>query len=37
MLRDEEWLDFSCVLGWPVQGIFEGTMDGSDVNMVSRS
>lgn len=36
-LRDEEWHTWTCTLGWPVQGIFRGTMDGSDVNKVDRS
>lgn len=35
--RDEHWATWTCILGWPVQGIFEGTMDGSDVNGVARS
>lgn len=37
MLRDEEWDSWSCILGWPVQGIFQPEWDGSDVNMVDRS
>lgn len=37
MLRDEKWASWSCVLGWPVQGIFQANWDGSDVNMVDRS
>jgi microtubule-associated protein-like 6 len=37
MLRDEAWHTWSCILGWPVQGIFQSGWDGSDVNMVDRS
>ncbi len=36
-LRDEKWATWSCVLGWPVQGVFKPEWDGSDVNMVDRS
>ena len=37
MLRDETWNTWSCILGWPVQGVFQSGWDGSDVNMVDRS
>ena len=37
MLRDEAWESWSCILGWPVQGVFQPSWDGSDVNMVDRS
>ena len=37
MLRDEKWHTWTTILGWPVEGIFRGTMDGSDVNKVDRS
>lgn len=37
MLRDESWATWSCILGWPVQGVFQSGWDGSDVNMVDRS
>jgi WD40 repeat protein/Ca2+-binding EF-hand superfamily protein len=36
-LKDEDWATWSCVLGWPVQGIFQSEWDGSDINMVDRS
>ena len=36
-LKDEIWHTWSCVLGWPVQGIFESNWDGTDVNMTDRS
>ena len=36
-LRDEDWATWSCVLGWPVQGIFQTEWDGTDINMVDRS
>ena len=35
--RDELWDSWSCIIGWPVQGIFPAASDGSDVNMVDRS
>lgn len=35
--RDEHWQTWTCILGWPVQGIFSGSMDGSDINGVARS
>lgn len=37
MLAGEQWSTFTCSLGWPVMGIWNGTMDGSDVNSVDRS
>lgn len=36
-LRDTEWASQTCVLGWAVQGIFEPSADGTDVNGVDRS
>jgi WD40 repeat protein len=36
-LLDAEWATWTCSLGWSVQGIWNGTMDGSDVNSVDRS
>jgi microtubule-associated protein-like 6 len=36
-LRDEAWATWSCVLGWPVQGIFKENWDGTDIDMVDRS
>jgi len=35
--RDEDWASFTTTLGWPVQGIWEPGMDGSDINAVDRS
>ncbi len=37
MLRDEQWFSWNVCLGWPVQGIFEMYMDGTDINSVDRS
>lgn len=37
MTRDTEWATWSLSLGWPVQGIFEPEMDGTDINAVDRS
>ncbi|GMH46698.1 hypothetical protein TrVE_jg371 [Triparma verrucosa] len=34
-MKDVEWDTWSCILGWPVQEIWEGNMDGTDVNAVS--
>jgi len=35
--RDEQWHTWSCILGWPVQGIWPPGADGSDINGVDRS
>lgn len=37
MSRDEEWATWNVTLGWPVQGIWEPFMDGTDINAVDRS
>eukprot|EP01017_Pseudomicrothorax_dubius_P040457 TRINITY_DN6328_c0_g1_i1.p1 TRINITY_DN6328_c0_g1~~TRINITY_DN6328_c0_g1_i1.p1 ORF type:complete len:614 (+),score=151.97 TRINITY_DN6328_c0_g1_i1:60-1844(+) len=37
MLRDERWATWTCVLGWPVQGIWPPNADGTDINSVDRS
>ncbi|OQR95137.1 microtubule-associated protein [Achlya hypogyna] len=36
-LKDEQWSTWTCLLGWPVQGIWSPDSDGSDVNGVARS
>jgi microtubule-associated protein-like 6 len=36
-LRDELWSTWTCVLGWPVQGIWPACADGTDINAVDRS
>lgn len=36
-LRDKEWATWTCVLGWPVQGIWPAEADGTDINSVDRS
>jgi WD40 repeat protein len=36
-LRDVQWATQTCILGWPVQGIFDPSQDGTDINMVDRS
>ncbi len=36
-LKDVKWQTWTCTLGWPVQGIWKGSMDGSDINAVCRS
>ena len=33
-LRDQKWESFTCPLGWPVQGIWPKSADGTDVNAV---
>eukprot|EP01015_Nassula_variabilis_P006389 TRINITY_DN1486_c0_g1_i2.p1 TRINITY_DN1486_c0_g1~~TRINITY_DN1486_c0_g1_i2.p1 ORF type:complete len:351 (+),score=77.49 TRINITY_DN1486_c0_g1_i2:65-1117(+) len=35
--RDEKWCTWSCVLGWPVQGIWPAAVDGTDINATYRS
>ena len=36
-LRDETWGSWTCVLGWPVQGIWPKESKGTDINYVDRS
>jgi WD40 repeat protein len=36
-LKDEEWSNWTCKLGWPVQGIFPAGVEGSHINGVDRS
>jgi len=36
-LKDVKWATQTCVLGWPVQGIFEPSQDGSDINSCDTS
>lgn len=35
-LRDTEWYSWSCVFGWPVQGIWPPCASGDDINSVDR-
>jgi microtubule-associated protein-like 6 len=34
---DATWASQNCIIGWGVQGIWEGCSDGTDVNSVARS
>lgn len=36
-VRDETWATWTSTLGWPVQGIWPGGTDGTDINSVDRS
>lgn len=36
-LRDATWATWTCVLGFPVKGIWDKGMDGTDINDVCRS
>jgi WD40 repeat protein len=36
-LRDTQWATQTCILGWSVQGIFDPTQDGTDVNTVDTA
>lgn len=36
-LKDVQWATWTCVAGWPVQGIWPKHSDGTDVNGCSRS
>lgn len=36
-MRDKHWATWTCVLGWPVQGIWPPEADGTDINAVDRS
>ena len=33
-LRDAAWASRTCILGWPVNGIFDPQQDGTDINAV---
>jgi WD40 repeat protein len=35
--KDVEWATQKCKMGWPVRGIWEDGMDGSDINNCDRS
>ena len=35
--KNEEWATWTTTLGWPVQGIFKPSWDGTDINAVDRS
>jgi microtubule-associated protein-like 6 len=37
MLKDEPWYTWSCVIGWPVQGIYPPSSDGTDINATDRT
>ena len=37
MLRDEKWSNWTCTIGFPVQGIWRSGEDGTDINAVDRS
>ena len=34
---NERWASHSCLIGWGVQGIWEGCSDGTDINSCARS
>eukprot|EP00742_Colponemidia_sp_Colp-10_P006323 GILJ01006777.1.p1 GENE.GILJ01006777.1~~GILJ01006777.1.p1 ORF type:complete len:2262 (-),score=409.36 GILJ01006777.1:195-6980(-) len=36
-LRDKQWATWTCVLGWPVQGIWPAFADGTDINACDRT
>ena len=35
-MSDTEWFTWTCLLGWPSQGLLQG-VDGTDVNAICRS
>ena len=35
--RNEKWATWTCVLGWPVQGIWPKGADSTEINAVARS
>ena len=36
-LKDTQWASWTCVAGWPVQGVWPKHSDGTDVNSCARS
>lgn len=36
-MKDVDWASWTCVLGWPVQGVWPAFADGTDMNAVDRS
>lgn len=36
-LKDVDWHSWTCILGWPVQGIWQKEAKGTDVNATDRS
>jgi len=36
-LKDVQWATQTCTFGWPVQGVFDPSQDGTDVNCVDRA
>lgn len=36
-MKDVQWATQTCILGWPVGGVFDPSMDGTDINCVDRS
>lgn len=36
-VRDVKWVTFTCMFGWPVQGIWPALADGTDINSVDRN
>lgn len=36
-MRDVDWATWTCVLGFPVMGIWRSDMDGTDINSCDRS
>ena len=36
-LRDKTWETFTCVLGWPVLGIWDGVGENCEINALARS
>jgi hypothetical protein len=37
VLATTSWLQWNCVLGWPIQGIWKQGFDGTDVNSCAIS
>ncbi|KAI8847371.1 hypothetical protein BC829DRAFT_396745 [Chytridium lagenaria] len=35
-MRDVKWATWTCIKGWPVQGIWESGMNGDDINAADR-
>jgi len=36
-LKDEQWASWTCRIGWPVQGLYPGGVNGAHIHGVERA